>query len=122
LTGFLPDQLKDDLVAAADVVVHLARRESFGLAVLEAQAAGKPVVAADASGPRSLIDDGSTGMLVPVGDADRLSAVLIDLLRDADRRAELGSRAEAAARRHPVGKMVEGIQDVWDLVLASRSD
>jgi glycosyltransferase involved in cell wall biosynthesis len=117
LTGFLPDRLKDDLVAAADVVVHLARRESFGLAVLEAQAEGKAVVAADASGPRSLIEDGSTGILVPVGDVDRLSEVLVGLLRDPERRSALGSRAEAAACRHPIGAMVERIQDVWDLVL-----
>lgn len=121
LTGFVPDQLKDDVMAAADIVVHLARRESFGLAVVEAQAAGKPVVAADASGPRSLIDDGSTGILVPVGDVDRLSEVLIGLLGDPGRRAELGSRAEEASRRHPIGTKVERIQDVWDLVLSRRS-
>jgi D-inositol-3-phosphate glycosyltransferase len=121
LTGFLPDQLKDDLVAAADIVVHLAQRESFGLAVLEAQAAGKAVVAADASGPRSLIEDGSTGILVPVGDVSRLTEVLLGLLEDPRRRIALGSRAEEASRRHPVGAMVERIQDVWDLVPSARS-
>ena len=82
LPGFVPDQLKDDIMAAADIVVHLAQRESFGLAVVEAQAAGKVVVAADASGPRSLIDDGSTGVLVPVGDVDRLAQDIIGLLGD----------------------------------------
>ncbi len=120
LTGFAPDQLKDDVMAAADIVVHLARRESFGLAVVEAQAAGKPVVAADASGPRSLIDDGSTGILVPHGDIDRLTEVLVDLLGDPGRRAEMGSRAKESSRRHPIGTMVERIQDVWDLVLSRR--
>ncbi len=121
LTGFVPDQLKDDIMAAADIVVHLAQRESFGLAVLEAQAAGKAVVAADASGPRSLIDDGSTGMLVPVGDVDRLTEVLVELLRDPRRRAELGARGEAASRRHPVEAMVGQIQDFWDRVLEQPS-
>jgi glycosyltransferase involved in cell wall biosynthesis len=121
LPGFVPDQLKDDVMAAADIVVHLAQRESFGLAVVEAQAAGKAVVAADASGPRSLIDDGSTGVLVPVGDVDRLARTLIGLLGDPARRAELGSRAEAAARRHPIGAMVDQIEDVWDRVLSTRS-
>jgi glycosyltransferase involved in cell wall biosynthesis len=121
LTGFLPDELKDDLVAAADIVVHLARRESFGLAVLEAQAAGKAVVAADASGPRSLIEDGSTGILVPVGDVGRLTDVLIGLLEDPGRRIELGSQAKEASRRHPVEAMVERIQDVWDRVPSVQS-
>ena len=121
LPGFVPDRLKDDIMAAADIVVHLAQRESFGLAVVEAQAAGKAVVAADASGPRSLIDDGKTGVLVPVGDVDRLAQVIIGLLGDPVRRAELGAQAEVAARRHPIGAMVERIEDVWDLVLSHRS-
>ena len=117
ITGFVPDQEKDDILAAADVVVHLARRESFGLAVVEAQAAGKAVVAADASGPRSLIDDGATGVLVPVGDTGRLTEVLTGLLDDPDRRASLGSQARLAAQRHGIGPMVEAIEAVWDRVL-----
>jgi glycosyltransferase involved in cell wall biosynthesis len=120
MAGFVPDQLKDDIMAAADVVVHLARRESFGLAVVEAQAAGKTVVAVDASGPRSLIDDGVTGVLVPVDDVPRLSSVLIDLLRDPDRRAALGAQAERSAARHAIGPMVDRIESVWDLVLGDR--
>jgi D-inositol-3-phosphate glycosyltransferase len=117
VTGFVPDQLKDDIMAAADVVVHLAKRESFGLAVVEAQASGKAVVAADASGPRSLIDDGVTGMVVPVGDIDRLAEVLIDLLHRPERRAELGLQARATSLRHGIEPMVEQIEAVWDLVL-----
>jgi len=120
LTGFVPDQLKDDIMAAADVVVHLAKRESFGLAVVEAQAAGRVVVAADASGPRSLIDDGVTGLLVPVGDVDRLAEVLVDLLHDPARRAELGRRARVASVRHGIEPMVEEIESVWDGVLGAH--
>jgi D-inositol-3-phosphate glycosyltransferase len=117
MTGFVPEQLKGDIMTAADVVVHLARRESFGLAVVEAQASGRAVVAADASGPRSLIDDGVTGMLVPVGDVDRLTEVLLDLLRHPERRAELGLHARAASARHGIEPMVERIEALWDAVL-----
>ena len=117
MTGFAPDQLKDDIMAAADVVVHLAQRESFGLAVVEAQAAGRAVVAADASGPRSLIDDGVSGMLVPVGNVDRLAEVLIELLHNPDRRRKLGVQAQASSLQHGIEPMVEQIEVVWDLVL-----
>ena len=120
MTGFVPDRLKDDLMAAADVVVHLARRESFGLVVVEAQAAGRTIVAADASGPRSLIDDGVTGVLVPVGDVDRLAVVLLDLLRHPERRVALGEQGRADSPRHGIGPMVEQIESVWDLALDAR--
>ncbi len=117
LTGFVPDEEKDDILAAADVVVHLAKRESFGLTVIEAQAAGKAIVAADASGPHSLIDDGVTGMLVPIGDVDALTTVLLELLDDPARRADLGEAGRAAAMRYSVDEMVRRIEDVWDATL-----
>ncbi len=117
LPGFVTDQLKDDITAAADLVVHLAKRESFGLAVVESQAAGKAVVAFDASGPRSLIDDGMTGALVPVDDVERLALVISELLGDPARRAAMGAAGAAAARAHPIEGMVERIEAVWDRVL-----
>ena len=117
LPGFVTDQLKDDITAAADLVVHLAKRESFGLAVVESQAAGKAVVAFDASGPRSLIDDGVTGALVPVDDVERLALVISELLGDPARRAAMGAAGAAAARAHPIEGMVERIEAVWDRVL-----
>ena len=121
LTGFVPDQLKDDLVAAADVIAHLAKRESFGLAVVEGMAAGKPVVAADASGPRSLIDDGTSGVLVPVDDDAAAAAAIDRLLDDPAARASIGAAAAVAARRHPVDRMVRAVEAVWEQVLARTS-
>ncbi len=118
MTGFVSDQLKDDIVDAADVVLHLAKRESFGLAVVEAGAAGKAVIAADASGPRSLIDSGVTGILVPVDDVAATAAAVEGLLADPEQRTALGVAAAQAARRHPVEGMVQEIEQVWKAVLA----
>jgi len=118
LAGFVTDQLKDDVMAAADVVVHLAKRESFGLAVVEAQAAGKAVVAFDATGPRSLIEDGVSGTLVPVDDLERLATVITGLLADPARRAAIGAAAAQNARAHPIEGMVERIEGVWHRVAA----
>lgn len=118
ITGFVADAVKDDIMAAADVVVHLARREPFGLVVIEAMAAGKPVVAADAAGPRSLIDDGVTGVLVPIGDLPSITAAINRLLADPAERARLGTAALAEAQRHSVADMVTRTEDVWDEVLS----
>jgi glycosyltransferase involved in cell wall biosynthesis len=117
ITGFVPHQLKDDIVAAADVFVHLAKRESFGLAVVEGMAAGKAVVAAAASGPRSLLEDGRTGILVPVDDEPAAVAAIDRLLSDPDERARLGAAAAEAARAHTVEDMVLAVEQVWDSVL-----
>ncbi len=117
ITGFVPDQMKDDIVAAADIVVHLAKRESFGLAVVEGMAAGKVVVAADALGPRSLIEDGRTGVLVPVDDEDATVAAVERLLADPAARASMAAAAAEAAGKHPVEKMVLDVEEVWDAVL-----
>jgi glycosyltransferase involved in cell wall biosynthesis len=115
--GDVRPPLKDDIVAASDVVVHPARSEPFGLAVLEAMAAGKPVVAARTDGPGMLIEDGADGVLVDPEDVVGLSAAVDRLLGDAPARTEMGRRAFDKARRYPVEGMVRGIEQVWRSVL-----
>jgi glycosyltransferase involved in cell wall biosynthesis len=111
---------KDDVVAGSDVVVHPSHAESFGLAVLEAMAAGKPVVAAATDGPRLLIEDGVSGVLVEPGDVEQLSAAVGRLLDDEAERARLGVGAARAAQLHRVDDMVHRFEDLWDQVLAVR--
>jgi glycosyltransferase involved in cell wall biosynthesis len=74
---------QDDLrpyFAAADVFVYPARQEDLGDVVVEAWAAGAPIVAADSLGPGLLIRHQETGMLVPVGDAQGLADAVKFLL------------------------------------------
>jgi len=120
ITGFVDDKAKDDIMAAADIVAHLARREPFGLAVVEAMAAGKAVVAADSVGPRSLIEDGVTGTLVPVGDVERIAAALGTLVGDSARRGRVGAAAAASAAKHSVDDMVQRVEQTWDAVIAAH--
>jgi glycosyltransferase involved in cell wall biosynthesis len=117
MTGFVSDSERLDLLAAADVVVHAAHREAFGLVVAEAMAAGKAVVACATTGPRSLIDDGVSGLLVPVESVGALTAAVNGLLDDPAARSRMGAQAQIAAGRHTVGQMVAGVQRVWSRVL-----
>ena len=81
---------------AADLFVWPAIQEAFGMAPLEAQAAGLPVVAGDRPGLRGIVDTGATGLLVPEGDADAFADAMRHVLTDdADR-----ARMAAAARAH----------------------
>lgn len=68
--------------AAADLVVLPSHREGLPTVVLEAQAAGKPVIGASATGIVDLVTDGETGLLFPVGDAAALANAVARLLHD----------------------------------------
>ncbi|WP_408871534.1 glycosyltransferase, partial [Craurococcus roseus] len=75
------------LLAACGVFVCPSRHEPLGNVVLEAWSAARPVVAAAAQGPREVVRDGETGLLVPVGAPEPLAAAIASLLADAPRRA-----------------------------------
>jgi glycosyltransferase involved in cell wall biosynthesis len=84
------------LLAAADFLVCPSRHEPLGNVVIEAWAAGVPVVAAASIGPRELIEDGSSGLLVPVEDDAALAGAMARLIDDPRLRAELARAGRAA--------------------------
>lgn len=84
------------LYAAADLLVWPAIGEAYGMALLEAQAAGLPVVAGSSGGVDTIVRDGATGVLAPPGDAAAFAAAVRDLLGDPGRRRSMGAAARAA--------------------------
>jgi glycosyltransferase involved in cell wall biosynthesis len=82
----------------AEVVVHPARWEGFGLALLEAMLAARPVVASAVSSIPEIVAEGETGLLVPPDDAAALAAAVCSLLDDPARAAALGRAGLARAR------------------------
>ena len=85
-------------LARAFCLLHCAEREPFGMAVLEALAAGRPVVAPAAAGPTEIVDR-SCGLLYEPGDARAAAAALTDLLGDPERASALGAGGRARAGR-----------------------
>ncbi len=109
-------------LAAADLVVHSSvRPEPFGLVVAEAMAAGTGV-AADAGGPREIVVDGETGVLVPPGDARALARAIVDLLDDPGRRARLaaGGRARIAAS-FTAARMARSVEAIYREIAGGRA-
>ncbi len=86
-----------DLLAAADVFALASSWEGHPISVMEAMAAGLPVVATAVGGVPELVDDGVTGLLVPAGDSRALAAALASLVTDAGRRREFGRAARERA-------------------------
>lgn len=104
----------------ADVVVHASTQaEAFGRVVVEAQAMGRPVIAADLGGPVETVAHGVTGWRVPAGDPAALAAAIeVALAMTEDDRRALAERARAAVlRRYTVRAMQEATLDVYEAVL-----
>jgi glycosyltransferase involved in cell wall biosynthesis len=95
--------------------------ESFGIAVAEAMACGRPVVASRRGGIRTSIDDQETGLLVPVGDAAALARATARLLADPSSRERIGKAARVKAERDlSTARMVEDVLTVVLCLMAHR--
>jgi glycosyltransferase involved in cell wall biosynthesis len=80
------------------VAMLLSYREGLPKALVEAAAAGRPIVTSDVTGCREVVRDGIEGLLVPLGDADAAARALVRLAADAELRARLGAAANARFR------------------------
>lgn len=85
------------ILSAADLFILPSESESFGLAALEAQACGVPVIASDVGGLPEVILHKATGLLTPLGDDQAMIAAINSLLNDTPRREEMKRRARERA-------------------------
>ncbi|MBP0125078.1 MAG: glycosyltransferase family 4 protein [Nitrospira sp.] len=107
-------------LAALDLYVHPALLEGFGLAVVEAMAMGKAVVATTTGGLPEVVAQGETGLLVPPGDAESLAVTVVSLLEDKVRREQMGRKGMARAQeRFSLAASVMQMEQVYGEVLAA---
>lgn len=96
-TGFLSGHALAEAYASSDVFFFPSATETFGNVTLEAMASGLPAVCADATGSRSLVLDGETGLLAPIGDVEGFTAAIERLLLQAAERERMGAAGRARA-------------------------
>jgi glycosyltransferase involved in cell wall biosynthesis len=119
-TGYRADTM--DLLNAMDIFVHPSLWEGFGLAVLEAMAMGKPVIATRVSALPELIEDTVSGFLVAPQDAAALATMITRLAGDAQLQQTIGDRARQRCREQfGIERMVEATRQLYGDVLASSS-
>lgn len=111
----------DELLAAADLFVLPSREEGMSLALLEALAAGVPVVASDIPGNRQLIAHGQQGLLVPLDDATALASTLLQILKDPLWAAGLAAAGRALVEQQfSLATMADAHLALFDDLLRSR--
>lgn len=106
------------LYAALDVVALSSRNEGTPVALIEAAASQRPVVATDVGGVREVVMDGETGHLVPPGDAEMMARKIISLLQDRQSAHSMGQRAMARAiSRFSSTRQAADMADLYDELL-----
>jgi len=95
-----------DALAGIDVFVLPSRHEPFGIVVLEAWSAGRPVIVSRVGGLQALVTEGSTGGFFAAGQVDELAGRMRELARDETKRAAWGRAGEAEARARHTWKQI----------------
>ena len=115
MTGLLDRDSIYSILKSSDVYVWPAVNEAYGMALLEAQACGLPVVAAATGGVPQIVEHRRTGLLSAQGDLDMLSRHILELLRDPLSSRRMGSRAETKCRsQHDVLQVGQELDNLFN--------
>jgi phosphatidylinositol alpha-mannosyltransferase len=121
-TGYVPDEARPDYFKTADVYcAPNTGGESMGVVLLEALAAGAPIVASRIEGFSDVINEGEEGFLVPPRDSDALAAGLKRLLSDQPLRTKMSRKALKTARSYDWGRVSTQILDYYQECMATRN-
>jgi glycosyltransferase involved in cell wall biosynthesis len=104
----------------AQVVVNPSAKEGWGLTVIEANACGTPVVAADVPGLKDSVIDNKTGFLYPHSDVDAMAKHIVRLLKDDKLRAKFSEKSLEWAKEFTWQKASEKVETVMEHVLSVR--
>ena len=112
-TGFREDVSAE--IVQLDILVHASTRaEPFGQVIIEGMSAGRPVVATNGGGVPEIVEDGVTGLLVPMNDADSMAAAIDILLKDPERARNMGRLgARVVQERFTISKTAREIEDIY---------
>ena len=103
----------DEIMGCFDIFVLPSLNEGMGRVLVEAMAAGLPIVASRVGGIPDLIKDGQNGILIPPADATALGNAISDLVKDKKKRKGMGEAGNKMCRPYSSEAMVEQIDDLY---------
>jgi phosphatidylinositol alpha-mannosyltransferase len=116
--GRVTDSEKAQLFKTADIFVSPATgRESFGIVLLEAMAAGTPIVCSDIHGYKGVVQRGRQALLVPPHDAKSLAAAISELLADPALRARMGAAGQERAEQFSWERITARVEAYYGFVI-----
>ncbi|MCC6803661.1 MAG: glycosyltransferase family 1 protein [Anaerolineae bacterium] len=118
--GYMTGEPLAQAYASADIFVFPSALETFGLVVVEAMAAGLPVVASRVGGVRDVVEEGRTGYTFESGDVDGLIAGVRQIAVSRERIAEMGRAARAFAETQTWPAMMDEVIDTYARLIAER--
>ncbi|MDD5700802.1 MAG: glycosyltransferase family 4 protein [Dehalococcoidales bacterium] len=119
LVGAVPPNLTPLYYGAADIfcLPSTGRTESFGIVLLEAAAAGLPIVVSSLDTFRAFIRDGYNGLIAQMGDTDSLARVINHLLADQELRRKLGANAKERVKEYSWENIAKKVENIYLRVL-----
>ena len=110
-----------ELLFVIDIFVLPSLWEGMPNVLLEAMAAGKPVIATDTGGSKDIIDSSINGILVEPGNSEALAEAILKLLEDPAQRQRLGESAKQTVKeRFPIDKMISKTEQVYAQLIKQR--
>lgn len=106
----------------SDLFLLPSETESFGLAALEALAAGVPVVASDSGGIPEVVDHGKSGFLAPVGDVQQMAKYALQLLKNPEQMAKAKKMAKARAADFRIQKILPEYEGIYQRLMFAVQD
>ncbi|MHC5058094.1 MAG: glycosyltransferase family 4 protein [Planctomycetota bacterium] len=120
-TGLVPPDRIPGLLAASDCLVHSSLREGLPRVLVQAHFAGLPVVSFDLDGAPEIVEDGRTGRLIPARDVGALSAAMVEMGLDGEKRAAFGELGrERALERFSAKALVHSTDRLYRELLAEK--
>lgn len=115
---------RDDIpqiLAQSDVLALPSFSEPFGIVIVEAMIAGKPVVVCDSGGPPEIVSEGVTGLVVPTMKVGPLADALLELLGDPERARQMGEAGRQRALSHfDIRVAVSSIEKIYERIMDGK--
>lgn len=116
-SGLMDKDDKKEALAAADVIVVPSIYEGFGIVLLEAMAAGKPVIATKTGAAPEIIEDGMTGLLVEIGNSEQLASLITKVLKNNRFAKELSVNAKIKVEKYDWKRITSEVLRLYEEVM-----